>query len=103
VKPRDTYSLIDLVAAFHEAIHGSNDPLSDEDYLDSVETFRDRLNNWHPSPPFTLRYDNAIRESVEAVLAEWEGELRVNEYLRRGIEDLLRRRKAEAALVREAG
>ena len=51
---------------------GSSDPWRDEDIAEVVAYLRKRLADWRPSGPLWERFDNAVRECIEAALAEIE-------------------------------
>lgn len=80
--PTPWRSVVDVALCLHADAHGSApDTYAEWGSLGGaatreadLERLRHRLADWKPSPPLTLRFDNAVRELLAAAVAEHEEE-----------------------------
>jgi hypothetical protein len=67
---RYEYRIVDICETLHMAGNGSGDGLAPTLRASLIGKLKARLDGWHKSPKFSERYDNAIRELIEATLEE---------------------------------
>lgn len=65
-------TLLELCLDLRMAHNGSADPISPEETAAAIAYLRYRLATWTPSTPSSARFDAAVRELVEATIAEVE-------------------------------
>jgi hypothetical protein len=67
---RYEYRIVDVCEALHMAGNGSSDPLPPEQRRALIKKLMARLQDWGPSPKFSRRYDDAIRDLIWATIQE---------------------------------
>ena len=70
-------TLLDICLETHMATTGASDMLDDEWMVRNRRVLEIAVENWTPSSPRHLRFDNAVLELIKATLEEMESYGRV--------------------------
>ena len=63
-------TILETCESLHMSKTGASDPLPEEVRNQCVNYLRATLLQWHPSPSYTVDYDNAVKSLIQATLKE---------------------------------
>ena len=66
------WGVFNMAVDLRQQSNGAADPWPDEVVAEVKAYLRKRLAEWRPGPTWCARFDNAVREAVEAALEEVE-------------------------------
>lgn len=68
----EEFSLLDVCQRLHMSRSGASDPLNMYIVKLMLNRLQNKINEWKDPPWFSERYDNAVKNLIEATLAEYE-------------------------------